>query len=80
MFEIHPSEIFMIYLAATLAAILVVSIIHSVKQKKRKVLSSETCLYVCEYCTYAYLDKRASLVNRCPQCDSLNQHNQHSNL
>lgn len=73
MIEISSSTAAVLYLGATLCAILGIWIYnhYTGKKKARPPLAQE--LTVCEFCHFAYLDSSDKGVTRCPRCNSFNR-------
>ena len=78
MIELASSTAFMLYLAATLSALFVLSIIHYISSTKQSLAIESSQLYVCEYCLYAYLADSSEEVSRCPNCSSFNKDNKYN--
>ncbi len=75
MVQIEAATLYLLYLGATLAAILGLWISHSLKQQRKQVLPTPQLLCVCEYCKHSYLADRTKAVSRCPQCQAYNKEN-----
>ena len=75
MIELTFATAFVLYLGCTLAILLGIWGYSHYQAKRKKILSYEQDLYVCEYCHYAYLEDTLKKINRCPQCNSFNQKN-----
>lgn len=78
MILIGQTTAFLLYLAFSLSALLIFWALQKYKERHRTVLPSESDLYVCEYCHFAYVEKRHHTVNQCPQCHSFNKENTYS--
>lgn len=77
MIELSANTAIMLYLSLTLAVILGVWCNNHYHTRKRKIVTSEQELHVCEYCHNAYLDEDFKDVTQCPQCKLYNKHNKH---
>lgn len=72
MIEISSSTAAVLYLGATLFAILGIWIYNHYIVKKRKPTPLSQALNVCEFCHFAYLESSGKNVTRCPRCNSYN--------
>lgn len=73
MIQLTSAMAFMIYLGLTLGMILFVWIYTHYKFKKKKILTFEKELFICEFCHYAYVEEEANRLNKCPQCGLYNK-------
>lgn len=72
MLKVSLSTAFMLYLGFTLVILLFFWLHHNFLQW-RKGVSYERNLYVCEYCSHAYLEESEKGVTQCPLCQSFNR-------
>lgn len=73
MLKLSLSTAFMFYLGATLSVLLVLWVYHNLVQRKKKIVPYERSLFVCEYCSKAYLEESIKHVTKCPECQSFNK-------
>lgn len=73
MIELTFSTALVIYLCLTLFLLLGLWLFHHYHASKRKIITCDQKLYVCEYCHFAYLQESHKNLTRCPQCKSLNK-------
>jgi uncharacterized paraquat-inducible protein A len=73
MIELSANTAMMLYLSITLTVILGTWIYQHYDSKKRKIVTSEHILHVCEYCHNAYLADDFKKVTQCPQCKLFNK-------
>lgn len=72
MIELSPQGAIVIYLLLTLGVVLGIWVDHHYRARRRRV-TPETKVYMCEYCHYAYEAGSATKVTRCPQCQAFNE-------
>ncbi|MFT5318351.1 MAG: Zn finger protein HypA/HybF involved in hydrogenase expression [Chlamydiales bacterium] len=73
MLKLSLSTAFMFYLGATLGVLLVLWIYYNMVQGRKKIVPYERSLFVCEYCSKAYLEESIKHVTKCPECQSFNK-------
>ena len=73
MLKLSLSTAFMFYLGTTLGVLLVLWIYYNLAQSKTKIVAYERSLFVCEYCSKAYLEESIKHVTKCPECQSFNK-------
>lgn len=69
MITVSITNIFIIYIAAVIFLILILS--HAWKRPKKMVVMDKTVVN-CPVCAYRYIVSITDKIHRCPQCDSLN--------
>lgn len=74
MIELTSATAIMLYLCLTLMALMGIWLDHHYRSRRKKVIISEHTLFVCEYCSFAYLSDIGSKVTLCPQCHCYNKH------
>lgn len=72
MIELTANTALMLYLTMTLAPLLLLWTFQNYRWGKKKIITIEKKVYVCEYCQFAYLDDAERKVTRCPQCELFN--------
>ena len=77
MIELSANTAIMLYLSLTLAIVLGLWFKHHYRSKRKKIVTTEQELHVCEYCHYAYLEEDIKEVTQCPQCQLFNKHSKH---
>lgn len=77
MIELTFITAFILYLGVTLIVIFGFWGYHHIQARRKKILSCEQDLFICEYCHFAYLEESRIKVNQCPQCGSYNKQNQY---
>lgn len=75
MIEVAPNTAIMLYLAISLTAILGLWLYSHASKRKKKIVTSEQRLLVCEYCHCAYVEDLTKEVTKCPDCNSFNKNN-----
>jgi hypothetical protein len=75
MIELTSSTAMMLYLCLTLGTLLGIWATQHYRTISKKIETSEQSLFVCEFCTFAYLADVAKDVTQCPQCQCYNKHN-----
>jgi ribosomal protein L37AE/L43A len=75
MIELTSTTAMMLYLCLTLGALLGIWIAQHCRTLGKKIETSEQNLFVCEFCTFAYLADVTNEVTQCPQCQCYNKHN-----
>lgn len=75
MIELTSTTALMLYLCLTLGSLLILWGFHHYRFRYKKVEISEQTLYICEYCSFAYLGDIVAKVTLCPQCQCYNKHN-----
>ncbi len=68
MIELTANTAFMLYLCLTLTIILGLWVHHHYQSRRKKIVTSEHELYLCEYCHFAYLEDDFKKITQCPQC------------
>ncbi len=72
MIEVGPDTACMLYLAASLLAVISIWLYQHKKSKKKEILTFQTKHFICDFCTASYLESATKAYTRCPQCGSLN--------
>lgn len=80
MIELTFNTALMLYLSLTLFAVLGVWGYSHYHFQRKKIISAEKTLFICEYCHCAYLAESLRNVNRCPQCNSFNKDNNYTKI
>ncbi len=62
-----------LYLMFSLCAILVLWVSFERGGSFEKYTVEHKEVWLCEYCTYTYVDSTHDTISRCPQCDSYNK-------
>ena len=75
MIELTANTAAMVYLFLTLTTILGLWILHHCQTRRKKIVTSEQELHICEYCHFVYLDEDFKNITQCPQCHLFNKHN-----
>ena len=75
MIELSPTTAFMVYLSMTIGVLFGIWVYQHYQTRKKKIISSEKELFVCEFCHFAYLEEGIKPVTQCPQCQSYNKNN-----
>ncbi len=73
MIQTTSSAAFTIYLSITLGMVMALWIYTHYRSKKRKILTNEKELFICEFCHFAYVDEQVNQLNLCPQCGLFNK-------
>lgn len=73
MIELSANTAVMLYLGATLGVLLGIWAWQHYTSIRKKVVTVEHELLVCEYCHFAYLETLGKKVTQCPQCHSYNK-------
>ncbi len=79
MIDLTFTTAFMLYLVATIIIVLGVWLHSHYHSRNRQFLPSEQELFVCEFCHFAYVEQSAKKLNRCPQCNLINEKNKYIN-
>lgn len=79
MIELSTNTAVMLYLCLTLSILLGLWLYHHYQSKRKKIVTSEKELRVCEYCHFVYLDVDFKEVTQCPQCKLFNKRNTFKN-
>lgn len=79
MIEITPNTAIIAYLSLSLFALLALWC-RQLYSAPAKIELLDKKLFVCEHCSFAYLEKSGKALNRCPQCHFLNKGNEYKNL
>ena len=77
MIELSPATAIMVYLFLTLMILLGIWGFHHLSCRNKKVVLAQHELYICEYCSFVYLDQIAKPLSQCPQCHSFNKMNRY---
>lgn len=80
MIPLSPNAAITLYLGLTLFALAGVWVFFYYSSKKKQYVFCRQCLYICEFCHFAYLDDTDKSVTPCPQCKVLNKNNKYQNL
>lgn len=75
MIELSANTAVMLYLCLTLAILLGLWLKHHYYSRRKKIVTIEQELRVCEYCHFVYLDDDFKEVTQCPQCRLFNKYN-----
>lgn len=75
MIELTSTTAVMLYLGVTLGVLFGIWIAQNIRSGRKKIIVSEQTLFICEYCTFAYLADVSLDVTQCPQCSCFNKHN-----
>jgi ribosomal protein L37AE/L43A len=73
MIEITPITALMLYLCLTMGTLFGIWCFQHFRWRKKKIVIVEKKLFVCEYCSFAYLDGIGNSLSKCPQCSSFNK-------
>lgn len=79
MIELSANTAVMLYLCLTLTVILGLWMYHHYDSRRKKIVTSEHELHICEYCHFVYLDEDFKEITSCPQCHLLNKNNKYKN-
>ena len=77
MIELSANTAVMLYLCLTLTILLGLWSYHHYQSRRKKIVTSDYELHVCEYCHFAYLEADFKDITQCPQCKLLNKHNRY---
>ena len=75
MIELSANTAFMLYLSLTLVTIMGLWLYHHYQSRRKKIVTDEHELHVCEYCHCVYLDADFKEITQCPQCKLFNKQN-----
>lgn len=80
MIELSANTAVMLYLCLTLVTVLGLWLSHHYRSKRKKILSFDHELHVCEYCHCVYLEEDIKDVTQCPQCKLFNKNNKYKRI
>jgi uncharacterized paraquat-inducible protein A len=80
MIELTANTAVMLYLCLTLAVIMSLWLNHHYHSRRKKIVTAEHELHVCEYCHCAYLEDDFKDVTQCPQCKLFNKNNKYKTI
>ncbi len=73
MIEVSPETACILYLAASIMAVIGIWLYQHKSSKKKEIVTFKTKHITCDFCTASYLDDAAKTYTRCPACQSLNK-------
>lgn len=77
MIHLTFANAFLLYLIFTTVIILTIWLYSHYRQRNKTYLPLEQELFICEFCHFAYVDQSAKKLNRCPQCQLINEKNRY---
>lgn len=75
MIELSANTALMLYLGLTLATLMGLWAVQHFQKRRKKILTHDQELLICEFCHFAYLGDIGKPVSKCPQCQSFNKGN-----
>lgn len=73
MITVSSATAAMLYLGLTLLVLLGLWTYQHYQSRKKKIVTMEKTLCVCEYCHFAYLAVISKRITKCPQCHCFNK-------
>lgn len=73
MIPVSSTTAAMLYLGLTMLVLLGLWTFQHYQSRKKKIVTSEKELFVCEYCHFAYLEGISKPITKCPQCLCFNK-------
>lgn len=80
MIELSANTAVMLYLSFTLVVILGLWLHHHYQSRRKKIVTTDHELYLCEYCHCAYLEADFKDITQCPECGLFNKNNKYKAL